>query len=69
MKRKDKLIIMMQVPIFLAGILFIGLSIKQDFFWLKYFDMAFGVFNIAFSVSITVSNVRDYIRGRYHWEE
>lgn len=69
MDRRDKLTIGMQIPIFIIGIIFIGLGLRQEYFWLKYFDIAFGVFNMVFSTSITVSNVRDIIRGRYHWEE
>lgn len=62
MDRKDKSMIMVQIPIFLAGILFLGLSIRQNFFWLKLFDLAFGIFDMIFSTVITVSIVRDWIR-------
>lgn len=62
MNKRDKSMIMVQIPIFLAGILFLGLSIRQNFFWLKLFDLAFGTFDMIFSTVITVSIVRDWIR-------
>ena len=65
MNNNDKAIILVQIPIFIVGIIFIGLGIKQDFYWLKLFDYAFGIFDMIFSTTITVCNVRDMLRGRY----
>lgn len=64
----DKFMIMIQIPVFIVGVVFIGLGLQQGNFWLKYFEVVFGVFNIVFSTTITVSNIRDVIRGRYKWE-
>lgn len=69
MNNHDKIIILMQIPIFIIGIIFIGLGIKQEFYWLKLFDCAFGIFNMIFSTTITVCNVRDVLRGKYWWAE
>lgn len=66
MNKHDRFIIMVQIPIFIAGIIFIGLGLKQSNFWLKYFDIVFGVFDMVFATTITVSNIRDMIRGRYN---
>ena len=65
MNRHDRFIIMVQIPIFILGIIFLGLALRQTHFWVKYFDLCFGVFNMVFSTTITVSNIRDMIRGRY----
>lgn len=66
MNNHDKAIILMQIPIFIIGIIFIALGIKQEFYWLKLFDYTFGTFNMIFSTTITVCNVRDVLRGKYY---
>lgn len=65
MNNHDKAIILMQIPIFILGIVFMGLAIKQEYYWLKLFDYCFATFDIVFSTTITVCNVRDVLRGRY----